>query len=241
MRYFRPPSTDDPKFDLAVDAVTLSTCRTLESAIAVFDLGDHDSAAALTRKALEFAYVLVILRRKGRAGVELLNTWGAKNMASGLQAMMTAQRGEFHALDRDKVLEAIREYRRIIPNGDVSRVPEKMLADWAGLEKMHDDFYSMLNSHAHFDLYEALSLWLQVRRPNDEDAIGDLNLNRALVAAKIQQVVLLAIHALHEMGAAKMAGVLEHQGPKFEKLSVEVANFSADRATRDHQYGKGAP
>jgi hypothetical protein len=140
--------------------------------------------------------------------------------------------------DREKVINALKEYQTTLPNGELNRVPEKMLADWAGLPEWHEQFYSMLNSHAHFDLFEALALYRQVRTPDDLEAVAELNLDRALIATRLQDVVLLAIHALHELGAEKLFGILENQESKLKALSIEVGDLAADRALRDQYFGK---
>ena len=240
MRNYRPPPTANSSLDLAIEAVTLSACRTLESAMAVFDLGDHDSAGALTRKALEFAYVLVMLSRKRDHGVELLEQWGARNLGSGLQAMMSAQRGQLCALDPEKVKESIREFASAVPNGILDRVSEKQLSEWADLSEVHSSLYSTLNAHAHFDLFEALSLQRQVMTPNDKSVVDDLCLNRALIATKIQEVVLIAIRAIDALGASGMKSILDNQAAKLERLYAEATDIAENRARRDKQFGLGS-
>lgn len=233
MRYFRPPQIDDPKFDFAVDAVTLSICRTLESAIAVFDLGDHNSAAALARKALEYDYVLVLLRRKGAKAIELVETWCRRSIGSDMRKLLKDQGGDFSNIDKPSFVEAIKEYERSVPNGELTRVPETMLASWAGLSDMHVGFYSQLNAHAHFDYLQAAALQQQVRIPNDPVVVSNLLLDRAEIAIQIQEVVLLAIHALREMGASKMSGVLANQQRKFDRLNAEMIEFVSERGQRN--------
>ena len=222
IRTHRPPARGHWQFDVSVDGVTLAICRTLESALAVFTLGDHPSAGALTRKALEFLYALVILAtRKPADAVALLDTWTRKHIGHDVRDALEA--GVAPTLfDKEKLIEAARVIGSKVADGKVQRVPEEQLAKWAGLTVVHDEFYPLLNGYAHFQYLEAIDLRNEVREPTDRDIVSNLLLNRAKVAASIQDVALLTLHAMRRLGAVGLDAVLESMNDRFRIASDAV-------------------
>jgi hypothetical protein len=233
IRTSRPPNTGRVRFDESVDAAALSICRTLGSAILVYESGDHDSAGALARKALETSYALILLQRKGDDAIPLLDVWCRRLIGAGLTTILET-RDATSALDRDKIIAAVRDFAAKVPGGKLQRVTEADLARWAGLSEIHDKFYSLLNGHAHFDYLEAMALRDQVREPTGPDVQTNLVTERAKVALVILRVALLALHALRELGANDLYSLLmDTLGPCFDDWAEGVSILESARGLRN--------
>lgn len=136
--------------------------QTLRTAVTVLESGDYGSAGALARKALECMYVLVTIAKRGKAGLDLIEQAGTRQIAGIHQkALRTLPEMKKFGLEdaapeKEDLIEKIRKVKKIVPNGDISRVEIKTVAEWAGLSTMHKRKYANLNAYAHFDSFHAL-------------------------------------------------------------------------------------
>lgn len=140
--------------------------RSIASATKLLSIEEYFVAGAVARKALEIMYALRIVARKGDDGVQLVEIVGTRNLASvhqkAIESVRKSKSSEYREVDLDAAAEHAREQlrkiKKLVPNGDTSRVEAKDLADWAGLLSFHDRVYANLNVSAHFDAVEALEL-----------------------------------------------------------------------------------
>lgn len=140
--------------------------RSMASASKLLSVEEYFAAGAVARKALEIMYALRIVARKGDDGVRLLEIAGTRNSAGlhrrAIESVRKMKNSEYHTVELDAAAEHAREQlrkiKKVVPNGDTSRVEARDLADWAELLPFHDSVYADLNVSAHFDAVEALEL-----------------------------------------------------------------------------------
>ncbi len=140
--------------------------RSMTAATKLLSIEEYFVAGAVARKALEIMYVLRIVARRGDEGVELVEIVGTRNMAGvhrkAIESVRKSKNSEYRLVDLDAAeehaREQLRKIKKVVPNGDTSRVEARSLADWAGLLSFHDHVYAHLNVSAHFDAVEALEL-----------------------------------------------------------------------------------
>jgi hypothetical protein len=140
--------------------------RSMASASKLLSIEEYFAAGAVARKALEIMYVLRIIALNGDHGVQLVEVAGTRIVAGlhqrPIHAVRKVKDGEPQKVELDAAAEHAREQlrkiKKVVPNGDTSRVEAKDLADWAGLVAFHNNVYADLNVSAHFDSVEALEL-----------------------------------------------------------------------------------
>jgi hypothetical protein len=140
--------------------------RSMASAAKLLSIEEYFVAGAVARKALEIMYALRIVSRKGDDGVQLVEIVGTRNVAGvhrkAIESVRKSKNSEYRGVDLDAAAEHAREQlhkiKKVVPNGYMSRVEARDLADWAGLLSFHDRVYADLNVSAHFDAVEALEL-----------------------------------------------------------------------------------
>lgn len=223
----RPPRTNPHTLhDEVLDGIVLTITRTLRSALSVFRRGDHPSAGALTRKALEYLYALVTLRQAGGpAGPSSLMEWAGRHHAQRMKRLFDMPDAASY-IDKAKIAALLDERRQ---KGKVSRVTESELAEWAGLSEMHRLMYSQLNPRAHFDLTEAFAIHLESHW-RDRIIVADQRLDRLIAAAHMQQVALSTLYALRDLGAPKLGDVLDTLGDRFAPVYELVGRLADKRA-----------
>lgn len=140
--------------------------RSMAAATKLLSIEEYFAAGAVARKALEIMYALRIIARKGDDGVQLVEIAGTRNVAGvhrkAMESVRKSKNSEYRGVDLNAVgelaREQLRKIKKVVPNGDTSRVEARDLADWAGLLSFHDRVYANLNVSAHFDAVEALEL-----------------------------------------------------------------------------------
>lgn len=161
------PGTDlSPRVREATEIFFPYFLRSMTAATKLLSVEEYFAAGAVARKALEIMYVLRIIARKGDDGVQLLEIGGTRNIAGvhrkAIDAVRKSKNSECHGVDLDAAAEHAREHlrkiKKVVPNGDTSRVEAKNLANWAELLSFHVRVYAHLNVSAHFDAVEALEL-----------------------------------------------------------------------------------
>jgi len=140
--------------------------RSMAAATKLLSIEEHFAAGAVARKALEIMYALRIIARRGDSGVQLVEVVGTRNVAGvhrkTIETVRKLKSNEHHGLDlnaaREHARASLRKIKKVVPNGDTSRVEARDLAEWAELLSFHDRVYAQLNVCAHFDAVEALDL-----------------------------------------------------------------------------------
>lgn len=140
--------------------------RSMAAATKLLSIEEYFAAGAVARKALEIMYALRIIARKGDDGVRLVEIVGTRNVAGvhrkAIESIRKSKNSEYHGVDLNAAAEHAREHlrkiKKVVPNGDTSRIEARDLADWAELLSFHDRVYANLNVSAHFDAVEALEL-----------------------------------------------------------------------------------
>jgi len=223
MRNRPPENRDDILHDIILDGITRTIERTLRSALSVFRRGDHPSSGALTRKALEYLYALVTLRQEGR-----IAEWSGRHSGQRMTRLLKMPDLASY-IDKAKLAALISAQAK---KGKLHRVTESELAEWAGLSEMHRLLYAQLNSRAHFDLVEAITLQFESHW-RDAEIVDDKRLDRFIAAAHIQSVALSTLYALRDLGAANLGDALDTLGNRFAPVDDLVGALSEKRARRN--------
>lgn len=161
------PQTDlSPRVREAAEIFFPYFLRSMAAATKLLSIEEYFAAGAVARKALEIMYALRIIARKGDDGVQLVEIVGTRNVAGvhrkAIESIRKSKNSEYHGVDLNAAAQHAREHlrkiKKVVPNGDMSRVEARDLADWAELLSFHDRVYANLNVSAHFDAVEALEL-----------------------------------------------------------------------------------
>jgi hypothetical protein len=178
--------------------------QTMASALHLLSNGDHGSAGALARKALECVYALATVAKRGDEGVRLLQVAATRQHARGFEMLIPNMDQLGFAVSKERVIDRVRQMKSAVPNQDTSRVEMEKLAAWAGLEEMHKTTYELLNSYAHFDVVHALE-----QASLGRQMLPAIVRRRTVVIQECLRMAVEAMKALCMLGMQEACGAAE--------------------------------